>query len=249
MPRRRAKTASFALLLAAMSACAPTPSVGRDAGPEGGIDPADPLAPCVALQAMDAPRTIADAVARIDALPHPVSIACFVASLPRPLSIVATSSALSAQPAMGARSPRVFILTSQLVMSVVPAGSGAHLLEFGQWVEATRTIKGELAFPVTEMLAPDAPFTRVRDGAAGLTSCGLCHRGETEHPSTPGAYLSVAYRPELGTEVPVWAIASERSACDARSEPERCEILRALLDFGEVRQGAFRDDVPTFLIE
>ena len=175
-----------ALLLTVALGCGPGPSnQGPDAAGDVGPPPFDTLAGCVG-RAATTPRTIDEAIAIINTLPRPVSIARFIASLPRPLNLVATSSSLSAQPAHGRRSPRIFLMTSQLVISIVPAGPGVDLLEFGEWVEGTRTLKAEIEFPVTELLPPDAGYTRVRRGEM-LTSCGLCHRGEVEHPTIAGA--------------------------------------------------------------
>lgn len=68
------------------------------------VAPTDPQTPrrCVAPPGISAaPSSIAAAVALINALPPPVTVACFVESLDRPLQVVATASDLSAQPAAG----------------------------------------------------------------------------------------------------------------------------------------------------
>ncbi|HEY6877676.1 MAG TPA: hypothetical protein VI299_06630, partial [Polyangiales bacterium] len=109
--------------------------MGVDAGA-----PVAPLAACAAVR-LPAPRTIAEVVARIDRLPTP-SIACLVASLPRPLSAVASVGASSLQPSVNFDSPRIFILFEGVVLSVTALGDGANAIELGEWVTPTRTLKG-----------------------------------------------------------------------------------------------------------
>ena len=68
---------------------------------------------------------ITGAIDRINALPMPVSAACLVSSVPRPLALVATTGIMSAQPAVDLASPRIFLMLDTLVLGVVPAGDGA----------------------------------------------------------------------------------------------------------------------------
>lgn len=190
--------------------------------------------------------SIATAVTRLNALPPPVDAPCFVASLPRPLSVVATSGVTSAQPAAGKENPRLFLLLPGVVVSVVPSGDGAKLLEFGEWTSATRTLKGELGLPVTAPLTADAPFTHVRFGSPA-TTCALCHRDETPHDTLPGAYVSVAYQPQPGSFIALGALTTQHEGCVAAAdETGRCQLFHALFDFGEVNPGAFADEVTTF---
>ena len=48
----------------------------------------------------------------------------------------------------------------QYSVPVVPAVTGAPLLEFGERVSPNRTLKAEIKFPVTGPLSPDAPYTQ-----------------------------------------------------------------------------------------
>ena len=105
------------------------------------------------------PTSIAQTVELINALPHPVSLNCLLESLDRPLSIEATRSVISLQPAAGRRSPRLLLLFgTALSVSVVPERTGSALLEFGVFVEPAVTVKGELKFPVTEALEAAVPY-------------------------------------------------------------------------------------------
>src|SRR5688572_16123159 len=70
------------------------------------------------------PRSVDQTVELVNALPKPLSLACFVEALGRPLQLHATRSEISAQPAVGLRSPRIFLYFEPLIMTVVPAGAG-----------------------------------------------------------------------------------------------------------------------------
>jgi hypothetical protein len=187
-----------------------------------------------------------DAVARLGSLPLPAGGPCFVATLPRPLAVVATFGVTSAQPAAGQSSPRLFFLLPKLVISAVPAGEGSKVLEFGEWVTPGRTIKGEIELPITAPLAADAAFQRVLDRSE-RTVCATCHRGEEPHPNIPNAFVSAAFRPEPGTFVKVAELAALHDTCTREDDPsERCAMLHAVFDFGDVTQGAFGPEVETF---
>lgn len=201
-----------------------------------------------ACAAMAGPvTTIAAGVERLNALPRPVDGPCFVASLPRPLSVVATSGVTSAQPAASRASPRLFLMLEGVVASVVPEGDGSRLLEFGEWVTPTRTLKGEVALPITEPLAADAPYQHVLYSQPA-TTCALCHRGEEPHPTIPNAYVTAAFKPQKGTTVSTVDLSLAHDACtEAADETGRCAMFHALFDFGTVKDGAFDKAVETFI--
>lgn len=191
--------------------------------------------------------SIADAVARFNALAPAADGPCFIATLPRPLAVVSTFNVSSAQPAKGKASPRLFFLLPKLVISAVPEGEGGKVIEFGEWVSPTRTIKAELGLPVTAPLAEDAPFVRVlRDDTQ--TMCATCHRNEERHPSIANAFVSAAYRPEPGMFVTVTELEALHDTCTREDDPStRCAMLHAVFDFGAVTQGAFAQEVGTFI--
>lgn len=211
-----------------------------DAAPIGEV--ARPLAACAALGGAS-PRTIAEAVDRINALPAPASLPCFVASLPRPLALVATNSASSAQPSSGRDNPRIFIVSDTMAMSVVPDGAGSHLLEFGEYVGPVRSTKAELRFPLERPVDHGAPY-RDPPNERTVSFCGLCHTSQEPHPTIPGAFISDALRPAHYYELTLVDVQKARASCDTeQSITPRCEMLRALFDYGEVRQGAFSKDI------
>lgn len=236
---RPALRAGATVLLGGLFGCTPPTPTPTHEAPEA-------LQACAALSAPVPVPTIEAAVTQLNRLPADSGVPCFVASLPRPLVATATTGIVSAQPAGGPTSPRVFLLSDTLVISVVPEGNGAKLIEFGQWVTPTTTLKGEVALPRVAPLAPRAPFERVKYQATS-TSCGLCHRGEAPHGTVPDAYVSEAYRPHDDTVVGRAALAAEHQACvDADDESERCAMFHALFDFGDFTEGAFDAAVSTF---
>jgi hypothetical protein len=189
--------------------------------------------------------SIAAVVRHINALPAPVTVPCFVASLPRPFSVVATASVTSAQPAFGARSPRLFLLFSRLTLSVVAEGHGSTLVEFGEWTSPQRSVKAEVQLPWTTPIAPSDPFTRVRYERG--SSCGFCHRDESPSASGEGAFDSMALRPVSEALVSMETVrAIPAAACESAADTsEKCLFWHALFDYGDVQQGAFDPAIET----
>ena len=191
------------------------------------------------------PRSIEEVVQLVNSLPAPVGIDCFLQSLDRPLGVAATRSLTSLQPSVGVRSPRMFLFSGPLVMSIVPEGKGSRLVEFGQFVGEARTLKGELAFPIAGLISPAEAFKGIRNGSG--TTCRVCHASE-ERAVDIGyaeAFISRALRPQDRQLVDLETVRRERAICDARVEPDRCAFLRALFDHGEVSEQNFDRTVPT----
>jgi hypothetical protein len=197
------------------------------------------------------PRTIAESVALVNALPRPVTVACFLESLERPLFVNATRSFISLQPAIGTRSPRLFLMFEGMSVSVVPDGSGSKLLEFGEFVTPERTLKAEIKTPVVAEVKPADPFLSpiaTSGSNAGVsTTCRTCHAQEErwEPIGFADAYVSDALRPDPRSDVPLPGVAAERDACPDDDHGERCTMLRALFDHGEVSQRNFPETLPT----
>lgn len=229
--------------------CQPEPAekpmaASRDAAEPDALEAdASPIEPrCTAPAGVPvAPHSIAEVVQLINALPKPVTLPCFLDALLRPLSLHAVKSSFSAQPADGARSPRIFIFYPGIILSIVPSGPGAHLLELGEWRPDDRSLKAELELPIDAQLDEAAPFERVFFDDA-VTTCGFCHQGEErdEALALPLAFVSPAIRPRDEQRVWLDELALEAAACDASehtgddpdagSERERCAILHALFD-------------------
>lgn len=208
---------------------------------------ADPLADCAVASPQDSPRSILEAVAQLNALPKPLTLPCFIATLPRPLAVQASQSVFSAQPALGRRSPRMFIFSDPLLMTIVPDGSGRHLLEFGQRHSETSSIKAEVEFPVLGALRDEDPFERLIY-MDRFTTCSACHAGEVpaEDIAFTKAFVSQALRPAPSERVGLAEMLAEARACNAEAEPERCAMLQAVFGAGDVVDHDFPDSVATF---
>jgi hypothetical protein len=222
-------------------ACSPVPSGERDAGL-----PSD-LRTCVpAAGTTGSPATIPDALALLNGLPKPTTLPCFVESLDRPLAMYATQGVISAQPAQGRRSPRIFLFSGALILSVVPAGPGARLLEFGHLGDDKRSLKGEVEFPIQTVLSPEAPFSHILYDQ-GRTTCSFCHADEKSAITVGSAqgYTSVALRPDRSERVGVDEVRVAQQTCDAALEPDRCALFDALFSHGEVKQHEFPSDLAS----
>jgi hypothetical protein len=201
-----------------------------------GTDVRDPNACATPKDVSGRPTTIAEAMILMNSLPRPTTLACFLQALERPLSIYATSSSQSLQPSPGARSPRTFIINKPLVMSIVFDGAADIALELGFRTTENRSVKTEIHFPLTKDVTYANLFNEVMQGD-NATRCSACHTAETSTltPTLPmGVFESDILRPYDNLEVGVDALRGERASCDAAAEPERCALLSAFFDFGDV---------------
>jgi len=251
--RGRVPDLLVALSIACQAACSATPAdaavgTATDASGAAAANPAAAVeSPCTLLSDRAAPSTILEVVDRVNELPRPVTLPCFIESLVRPLEINATDSFLSAQPAVGRRSPRAFLFADPLIMSIAFGGSGSHLLELGESRPDGRSVKAEIAFPVTEELPRAVPFERVVF-VEGLTTCGVCHAAERPAPDVPftKAFESQAYRPSPSERVSLQSLRVEQERCDSVLEPERCALLQAVFGAGAVSDRDFPATLATF---
>lgn len=195
----------------------------------------------------NAPSTITETLTLINALPKPLSLPCFLEALARPLEMNASVSLFSAQPSNGRRSPRLFLFRDPLVMSIVPEGDGAKLLEFGEQRPEFRSLKAEIAFPVETQLEPTAPFDKLMFNPQ-LTTCGGCHSLEQPDSVISGVptFTSTSLRPRPADRVSVLSLSGELSSCDRTLEPVRCAMLDSLLSWGDVAEREFPAEMATF---
>lgn len=192
---------------------------------------------------MGDPQSIDELVVHVNDMPHPLTLACFLESLSRPLFMNATKSFFSAQPAVGTRSPRIFIFLNALILSVVPEGEARVLLEMSETIEPGRSIKAEIAFPVTEELTTDSPFERLP--LSNVTACGVCHDNEEPVRGIEGAVVSESLRPRQSEVIAVEDVRLEFESCDPELERDRCEMFTALFAHGDVLEQSFPDFLPT----
>jgi hypothetical protein len=186
------------------------------------------------------PKTIDQAVKLINRLPQPATIECFIANLQKPLNVYAVDNAASAQPSAGPSSPRIFIFRSSLIISVVPAGIGKRLIEFGEMIDTRTTVKGEVRFPVVGTLSPSEPYKRVLDESFG-TSCRLCHTNERSYSqiSTGPAYSSNLVKPNAGARVASKDLKYFALNCNMATDAERCKMLKAIFIDGQAQDANF----------
>jgi hypothetical protein len=221
---------------------APTPAGPQDgeevddpSDSEGEAVAGDPSACGTPNGVSGRPTTLGEAIILMNSLPRPTSLACFLQALERPLSLYMTSSSLSLQPAPGARSPRTFIVNEPLVMSIVFDGPARIALELGYRTSPTRSIKTEILFPIERDVTYGNFFEEVLEGSA--TRCSACHTGEVQSvsPAFPvDVFESDVIPPYEMFEVDLDALRTERQSCNPAIEPERCEMLAAIFDHGEV---------------
>lgn len=187
----------------------------------------------------EAPRSIEEVVALVNALPKPTTLSCYLQALPRPIALYATTSTFSAQPAGGPSDPRIFVFADALSQSVVPSGPGAVLLELGVFTSPTRSIKAEIEFPVEAALLPADPYEQVRVGSG--TNCGVCHLDEYASPdvTVTTAYASQALQPPPEDGVSLSLVRQYARDCDADATPERCSILTGLFAHGDTTTAEF----------
>ncbi len=197
--------------------------------------------PCATPEGLGRPGTIEQAIELIDALPRPVTVPCLLESFERPMGLEAVNSLFSAQPAVGQESPRFFVMSGDLAISFVPAGTGRPLVEFGERIDDTDTVKGELHFPVEGDLALADAYDRISGPDGTATGCGLCHLDERPWDGAEGAFVSNGLAPAVSGRVSIDAIIAVRHACDPVSEPDRCAVLAALVDHGELVHQPFPD--------
>jgi len=186
------------------------------------------------------PKSIDQAVQLINSLDKPLTIDCFIKSLKTPLQMFAVDSTASLQPSVGMANPRIFLISGNLILSMVPKGSGQRLLEMSEKVSANTSVKGEVIFPITENLPLDAPYSRIADSNLG-TSCRSCHTNEGLYPIiTAGtAYISEFIPPLAQDRVPQSYLRSQATICNLNQEPYRCQMLRALMIDGQAQDAAF----------
>jgi hypothetical protein len=232
-----------------------SPGSGQGSGAPAPTDPQTPpdASPTTAEPACSAPegvsndpRSIEEVITLINALPMPVTLPCYFEALRRPLYLSASSSQLSVQPAVSELSPRMFLFGGPLVTALAPEGEGSHLLELSVLLSDQTSIKGEISFPVAEALPLDAAYKGILRNDGNGTRCAGCHFNEAKAtgPLSASAYTSTALRPFADSDVPIDFLAAESGAC-AKNTSERCRMLRALFEHGQVLPKAFPAGMDT----
>jgi hypothetical protein len=253
---------AFAALAAGCGSSTLSPDAGRgsDGALEGGAEvdtgadsvPDEPNCPALPAGVSAAPMTIADAVTMANALvaagTAPLTIPCFLSRLARPIAVIGSSSAFSLQPAHGRRNPRMFVFLgpTRLVLSVSTLGDGSERIELAEYpTSLLRSIKAEMAFPMTAPITQAEPFDRIRMGAG--TVCNSCHRNEMPAPeiTVTNGFESGVFQPRFDELVSVPEMQDYDQKCDPQAEPYRCAMFRALFDHGAVTEAQFPNGAST----
>lgn len=196
---------------------------------------------CGAVPGTSEPKSIDEVVQVINALPKPLSISCFLASLKRPMKVFAVDNVFSAQPSGGRDAPRIFVFSQNLVISVVPRGPGKDLVEFSEVINSTDSVKGEIAFPVTSQLPVSAPYSRILDGQLNATQCRVCHTSEVTYNkiTTGPAFASKILFPDGLSRIPQPTLKYYSLNCNLETDRFRCEMLRTIFLDGNAQDAQF----------
>lgn len=218
---------------------------GEDVGDD--VDERTPRETCILSEEYLPDRFTIQSVTHIlNELPKPVTIPCLLDVLPKPMRINATSSELSVQPAVGTANPRVFISLNSLIITFALDGKGSEALEFSEYVGGNLSVKGEIGFPVTEELADDAAFARIRQVSGNGTTCAGCHfeeeRADDRFPEA--AYVSLALRPFDRQDVSIEQLQSQVDQC-GDVVTKRCELLRSMFGETTAEPYSFPQSFPT----
>lgn len=192
----------------------------------------------LAPAALRSPDTIDEVTALVNALPKPLTLPCFIANLATPLKVSALQSTFSAQPSESTQTPRVFIINGAFTLSVVPTGIGKDLLEMGQMLSSSESVKAELKFPITANISAAEPYDHIRSGSG--TNCIGCHTGERDVAGFPAmAFASSVVRPNFSALLPASQMRQAALACDQIADPYRCAMMRAIFVTGQAQDANF----------
>lgn len=186
----------------------------------------------------------------INAMEKPLTLPCFIQSLPRPLKIQSALSEFSAQPSPGQRSPRIFLFFDRLILTVAIDQEFSEfpypLLEMSYLVDEADliTTKAELKFPVLDSLSPAAPYTGLSFNDR-ISQCSFCHPRESILATMDEIpiYQSSMLKPTI--PLPVSQLYVENEKCQPSEETHRCAMLSSIVDHGELRPHQFPAEAPT----
>ncbi len=237
----RSQVRNFILFLSALGLVFAFENCGVPGGADQSTDSSSQaqLGVCaLAPSSLRNPSSIDQVTQLINALPKPLSISCLIENLPAPLKVFAMNSALSAQPSVGINNPRIFIINGNLVLSVVPAGIGKNLLEYGQLINFSESVKAELTFPIPDGIPYSRPYSQIRSGVT--TSCRSCHSSERSVAGFSGdALASAVLRPDPFNRQTSARLRGIAAQCDKASDPYRCEMLNSIFIKGRAQDADF----------
>lgn len=201
-------------------------------------------------EGLKSPQNIRELTDLINALPKPLDIPCLVRNINRPLKVNLTLSSLSAQPAVGRNSPRIFIFLNDLIISVVPEGKGRYFLEASYLYSNQSSLKAEYEFPIVSEIDYKYPFERIQLGANPQdgTTCKGCHTGESLNnlETITNTYTSVALKPE--SNMSLLSFKAEHNNCELNNITDyRCRMIDAIFQDDQIEQVDFPSDTPRWI--
>jgi len=175
----------------------------------------------------------------LNAMPKPVTLPCFIASLPRPLNLQPAFSEFSAQSSPDLHNPRVFLFFDKLILTVAIDQDFAEaphpLLEMSYLLDEQNliTTKAELKFPILDSLLPATPYTGLSFNDR-ISQCSFCHPDESvfSRLNDIPIYQSAMLKPTH--PLPINQLYQERSTCGADENLHRCAMLSSIVDHGEL---------------
>lgn len=216
----------------------------------GGGQPVEPTSSTCKPPAGAAITDVQSVVDWINAMAKPLTLPCFIESLPRPLKIQPAFSEFSAQPSPDHHSPRIFLFFDRLILTVAIDQDFAEfpypLLEMSYLVDEQNliTTKAELKFPVVDTLSAAAPYTGLSFNDR-ISQCSFCHPSESvlgQMDDIP-IYQSSMLKPT--TPLPVNQLYMENDSCVAAAQPHRCAMLSSIVNHGELQPYSFPAEAPT----
>jgi hypothetical protein len=195
------------------------------------------------------PGTVDELTELVNLLPRPATVPCLIQSLKRPLNIYITNSTQSAQPAASNESPRVFIFTGNLILSIVPVGATSEFLEVSQLISDTRSIKAELKFPFNSSISKSLAYDTVNPNGNGVTTCKGCHGTDFLDSSIThsDAYNSEAIKPFPSMKISPATLEVQSIICDStNTQSYRCKLIQSIFKQGNVINKEFPTAMDTF---
>jgi hypothetical protein len=177
-----------------------------------------------------------------------LSLDCVLELLPKPLSLSATTSTISVQPALGLASPRFFVFIDNLILAIVPNEESEVLLEMSELLNSNQiSLKAEFVFPLADNQQLTDPFASILNNNSNGTVCAGCHGTEQLVPEVgPSAYSSAALKPFQGDILDRFQIDAISRSCESGSSTQRCRIIRALFGSDHVfTPQTWPNDTPT----
>lgn len=175
----------------------------------------------------------------LNAMEKPLTLPCFIQSLPRPLKIQPAFSEFSAQPSPSLRSPRIFLFFDRLILTIVVdqdfVESPYALLEMSYLVDEPNliTTKAELKFPLQNVVSPGAPYEGLSFNER-ISQCSFCHPKESILATVEGqpVYQSQMLKP--ATPLPLTQLLQEAGSCAHDDESHRCAMLSSIVNHGDI---------------